>query len=304
MIMPSKYIKTAGKSVTWTRDIQTLVRDAKLDYEVIKSPIFYLHDKDTYTFKEIKNNFVCVNKSNGHYFSTVGKNYKVVSNVNAFTFLNPPTAKKIITPLYAGEVNRGAKAFIYFKDNSISLENYEIGLLAINSHDGKNGLEFMLQIYNPIFDCTLGYPLSKHLYKHVSGFDKVSLSLDDYCNVRDKGLIEIDTALTKLQKVALSDEDYRRLISKIAISKRTSAETTPYTKKAVDRVLTITRERTPQGALYTLQDVLWALNHYAEHELPKKSSEAYIVKDTDFLRNVYFSAYEFKCKVYNELLQV
>jgi phage/plasmid-like protein (TIGR03299 family) len=231
---------------------------AKLDYNIIKLPLYVNHNNEFIKSEEFYGNF---NSANNKLLGTVTDRYKIVQNTEAFEFFDSVVKSGEAIYHSAGALGNGERVWILaklpknillFKDDIV--EQY---LLLTNSHDGKGSL---LMYFTPIRVVCQNTLLAS--YKDA----KDGISIRHTGNIKDK----IDEARRILGLAIDFYKIFETDIGKMAEKKLTLSEANQY----FNRVLEIKDENEISTQLTNTKDAL----HYLFRNGKGNTSEE--VKDT------------------------
>lgn len=102
-----------GTDVTGEKYLDSVLEKSKLDYDVIKKPVFLptvsteLDENGNYPveFNKINNRFATIRKTDGHVYDVVSDRYEIIQNRDAFDFVNYMTDDIVFEK--AGETANG-----------------------------------------------------------------------------------------------------------------------------------------------------------------------------------------------------
>lgn len=132
------YFYGMGEDVVGCDSLESIIKKARLDWEVEKQSIFLGGGK------EIAGKFATVRKDNGQVLGIVGNGYQVVQNIEGFNFVQDCLGEGI-TFTKAGTYNRGERVFMIGEAPSVNILGDEVhpSILFKNSHDGSGGVQAM-----------------------------------------------------------------------------------------------------------------------------------------------------------------
>jgi hypothetical protein len=294
--MDKPFLLTVGTRTKWEYDIQKIIRDAKLDFEVTKSSL-YIKVKDKYI--QIKDHFAVARVDNGRMFGSCGKNYRVAQHANALAFMNVYCAKPDgPKPIQVGSTEYGSKAFIVFKNTTDILPSVEDHFICLSSHDSKNGVEIRWWPLLTDRQVYLSIPDTHQIYRHALNFQESRPNFTEYLNKVEKGKQRLIDFYDKSSKLIYSEEEIIEILMPIVLDHRTSADATLQGLKTIQFILSLAYKSNQ-----SLWDIYCSICEYAERHIPVKidaKGELYLAEFC-WLRNYSGIANKLKLDAFKEL---
>lgn len=133
------YFDDLGNKITGAQDSATAIKLAKLDFEVVKQPIFVQSP-----LRKVKDQFATIRTDTKDVLGIVGKNYNILQNQEAFNFIDSIVegGAQIET---GGVYRKTAATFITARTEPITILGDQIDpyMLFMNSFDGSGTVRGM-----------------------------------------------------------------------------------------------------------------------------------------------------------------
>ena len=133
------YFNDIGTQITGTQKTAEALKISGLDYQVEKKEI-YLADGTL-----VKDKFATVRKDTNDILGVVGKNFNIVQNQQAFSFIDEIIGNGGADFETAGVIDNGRGAFVLAKTDPIQIldDPFDPYILFSNYHDGSGALKVM-----------------------------------------------------------------------------------------------------------------------------------------------------------------
>lgn len=162
-----------GKIVQEAMTIEEAIKGANLDFNVGKVPCYAnttIYDSTGLLLNnrmiEVPNTFATYRKDNGDILGTVGSNYEIIQNTEAFAFFNTFLSESDACFQTAGCLGNGETVFLTAKlpanikvSNNDYVDQY---LLLSTSHDGSKSIQIMFTPIRVVCNNTLSAALNSN----------------------------------------------------------------------------------------------------------------------------------------------
>lgn len=214
-----------GTVVEEAKTAEEVMKIANLDFEVDKRQSYILaYDGASL---DLPGTFGTIRTDTDEVLGTVGSDYKVVQNIEAFNFINNIIANGDAIFETAGVLGRGEKIFVTAKlPDYIRIEGsddvIEKYILFTNGHTGKDSVTATLTPIRVVCNNTLNAALSNcsntMKFKHTGNVqDKLQQGLQ-LMGLARKYVNQLDDELNYMRKLAVTSQQVTDIINKIVFN--------------------------------------------------------------------------------------
>ena len=214
-----------GEEVAEAQTSADAIRLAKLDWEVIQTPVFTYHVpkgeqqslESKNTMRTISNMMVNVRQTDGKILGVVSDRYKVVQNKDAFAFTDELMGANVRYET-AGSLYEGRKIWLMAKldDYKILDDNIQPYLVFTNSHDGTSAVRVIITPIRVVCQNTLNLALANASRSwsavHLGDISKKITDARDTLELTDHYLNLLKAEAEKLNKMKVSDEQFDKIV--------------------------------------------------------------------------------------------
>ena len=204
-----------------------------LDYGVRKVPnlaaipVDFEYPDDEQDYVQNERSFSTIREDTREILGTVGAEYQVIQNVDAFDWFDSITEAKEAMFQTAGALNKGEKIFITAKlpsyirigNSDDIIEQY---LLLFNSHDGLSTMEIVFTPTRVVCNNTLTYALntanSRYKIRHSKNATVRLKQAQNILQLNNKMAANADQIYNEMAKLKLTDEDIHGYLSKVLLT--------------------------------------------------------------------------------------
>lgn len=271
------YFENIGLNISKFNDIKEALKFSNLDYTV-ESQNIYLKNGNI-----IPNKYANVRTDNNSVLGIVGKNYKIVQNINGFNFINKliENGFKLIS---AGPFDNGIGVFIILEYNSININNedYHSFIMVTNNFDGSGTIKVEFtpvrkncQSVLLLTDKNISTKIS---IKHCKQNNEELLIIDDIINELNKYINFLSKRLYNLNLKATSIDDLNKIINElIPINEKMSNILKLRAETTRDEIIAYYNSLNLEDTAYK---ILLAVANYESHRVPlRDTGNAYIYID-------------------------
>ena len=159
-----------GKRVLPDLTPEQMLIEASLDWEVVKTPLYYEYDEGEDL--EVPDRFALIRKNDGAYMDTVGKNWKPLQNHEAFEFFHDFVMQGGMEMHTAGSLQKGkiVWALAKIKDSYSVVEGDEMEqyLLFVNPHKRGKAIEVRSTDVRVVCNNTMDFALESQSSRRIA----------------------------------------------------------------------------------------------------------------------------------------
>lgn len=193
--------------------LQEILTNSKLNYRVVKSPLYYTHGDDV---MELEDKFATVRADTGEVLGIVGDRYKVVQNQEAFSFLEELFGE--MRYVKSGVWDGGKKCFVTLQAQSREvlgdlIDNY---VIFVNSFDGSTGLTVAISpmrvVCMNILTLGLRKAFRKWTVKHTAGIEGKIKEARQTLQLTNKYIEHYGETAQEMFEIPLTPEDIDKFL--------------------------------------------------------------------------------------------
>lgn len=285
------YFENIGLDISKFNNIEEALKFSNLDY-IVESQNIYLKNGNI-----ISNKYANVRIDNNKVLGIVGKNYKIVQNIDGFDFIN-----KLIDNGFnlvsAGLFDDGIGAFIILEYNSFKIneEDYHSFILVTNNFDGSGTIKVE---FTPVRkDCKSVLLITdknistKVSIRHCKQNNEELLIVEDIIKELNKYTTFISKRLNNLNLKATSIDDLNNIIQElIPIDKKMSNILKSRAENTRNEIILYYNSLNLKDSAYK---ILLAVANYESHRIPlRDTGNDYIYIDR-VINNMFLTNEAFK----------
>jgi len=234
-----------GQIVDQSMTAEEAIKNANLDYEVIKSPIAFIPEDGT--TNQIEGIYATHRTDNNNYLGLVRSRYEIVQNREAFSFFDSIVSEGEAIFETAGVLGKGERIFLLAKlpeDFLIGGEKIEKYILLTNSHDGTSsvvaGLTNIRVVCNNTLQASLKGLDNKVSIKHMVGVQNKLAEAHRVMGIASKYNLEVQEIFNRMTDVKMTEGQYRDFFTKVlapeqvAKTEKENTEISTYLKNMVE----------------------------------------------------------------------
>jgi len=209
-----------GQIVDQSMTAEEAIKNANLDYEVIKSPIAFIPEHGT--TNQIEGIYATHRTDNNNYLGLVRSRYEIVQNREAFSFFDSIVSEGEAIFETAGVLGKGERIFLLAKlpdDFEIGGEKIEKYILLTNSHDGSSsvvaGLTNVRVVCNNTLQAALSGLENKVSIKHTNGVQDRLKEAHRVMGIASKYNREVEEIFNRMTDVKMTEGEYKHYFTKV-----------------------------------------------------------------------------------------
>lgn len=267
------YFNDIGTQITGTQKTAEALKISGLDYQVEKKEI-YLADGTL-----VKDKFATVRKDTNDILGVVGRNFNIVQNQQAFSFIDEIIGNGGADFETAGVIDNGRGAFVLAKTDPIQIldDPFDPYILFSNYHDGSGALKVM---FTPIRvwcqNCLAVASKQASLKLSIKHSNQVMSKLQTASVVMKNHAVYIEDVKKDAEILAVTPftrEQFEDSLYKLIPTKEDATNT--ILSRAEDARVELLRAY-DQADLQNFNNSAWkalqAVSDYASHYLPKRDT--------------------------------
>lgn len=203
-----------GKEIINANSIYDAMHQSELDFEVVKNPIF------DHLGNVVPNNFATTRTSDNYVLGIVGKNYKIVNNIDAFEFTDSLLADGV-TFEKAGQFHNGKASWLLAKmpETDILGDKFDPYIVFINSFDGSGSIKVAMTPIRLACSNALNFAFNnakrswstRHIGDIHNKLEEAKYTLD----LANNYIIELEHRAQLLASKKMSDAEFEKIFNKI-----------------------------------------------------------------------------------------
>jgi phage/plasmid-like protein (TIGR03299 family) len=213
-----------GQIVEGAMTSDEAIKLANLDYTVVTQPLFAGELN-----LPVADHFATVRTDNNTVLGVVGNRYKVVQNVDAFTFFDEIVGGKHAMFETAGVLGQGERIFISAKMPDViriagTDDISEVYVLLTSSHDGSGSIIAAVTPVRVVCQNTLNAALkntvSRVAIRHTSNAKSKLEEAHKLLGISHKYISEVNEMFNSLAKKSITDAQVKELVNSLWVSKK------------------------------------------------------------------------------------
>jgi phage/plasmid-like protein (TIGR03299 family) len=213
-----------GQIVNGAMTSEQAIKLANLDYTVVTQPLFAGDLK-----LPVADHFATVRTDKNTVLGVVGNRYKVVQNVDAFTFFDEIVGGNHAMFETAGVLGQGERIFISAKMPDViriagTDDISEVYVLLTSSHDGSGSIIAAVTPVRVVCQNTLNAALkntvSRVAIRHTSNAKSKLEEAHKLLGISHKYITEVNEMFNSLAKKSITDAQVKELVNSLWVSKK------------------------------------------------------------------------------------
>jgi phage/plasmid-like protein (TIGR03299 family) len=213
-----------GQIVDKALTSEEAIKAANLDFTVIKKPNYIKHEGVEYANPFSYGTFRTDNKT---ILGSVGKDYTIVQNKDAFIFFDSIVGDKKAIFETAGVLGKGEQVFITAKlPKSIVLDNIDVidqYLLLSNAHDGTRSIEVLFTpirvVCNNTLTAALNYAKNRIKIRHTASAHDRLKEAHKLLGIHSELVTEQESYFNILKDRQITPEEFKTYVCHMFLSK-------------------------------------------------------------------------------------